>query len=271
MPDDSLIHRAVAVNFANLALGHETFAVEGATFVRQPALPNIYVANFVYDITASTQSDIGRLLARVEEEYAHAPQRVFRTGPGTPPQFEARLALDGYARSDALVLVLEGSLRGEPKPCDIRLVDSEDAWVAYTNLTRANWSERAPRTEAGEVDLSIGDRLAAANRLKSSQIRFWLAYAEGEPRGMFSSWEGPDGVGQVEDLFVLPEWRYRGLATALIHHCVADARSHGAGPIVIVCDPADTPKHMYAAMGWKPTAVAGQYLRSTVRETPGHS
>ena len=51
MLDNAMIHRAIAVNYRNLALGHETFPAAGATFVRQRDLPNIYDANFIYDVT----------------------------------------------------------------------------------------------------------------------------------------------------------------------------------------------------------------------------
>ena len=98
-------------------------------------------------------------------------------------------------------------------------------------------------------------------RIKSPPVRFWLAYLDGEPRAYFASWEGTEGVGQVEDLFTHPDFRHRGLATALIHHCVADARAHGAGPVVIVADPTETPKRIYAAMGFRPVAVKRSYLK----------
>ena len=65
----------------------------------------------------------------------------------------------------------------------------------------------------------------------------------------------------MEDLFTHPEFRHRGLATALIHNCVADCRAHGAGPVVIVCDPGDTPKEMYAAIGFRPIAIKREYWK----------
>ena len=65
----------------------------------------------------------------------------------------------------------------------------------------------------------------------------------------------------MEELYTQPEFRHRGLATALIHHCVADCRSHGAGSVVIVCAPGDTPKQMYAAMGFQPVAVKRNYWK----------
>ena len=84
--------------------------------------------------------------------------------------------------------------------------------------------------------------MLAAHEAKQPPVQYWLAYVDGRPRAYFNSWAGIDGVGQVEDLFTHPDFRHRGLATALIHHCVADARSKGAGPVVIVADPTDTPR-----------------------------
>jgi len=84
---------------------------------------------------------------------------------------------------------------------------------------------------------------------------------DGRAAAYFNSWAGIDGVGQVEDLFTHPDYRHRGLATALIHRCVADCRAKGAGPVVIVSDPADTPKLMYAAMGFRPVALVSNYMK----------
>jgi GNAT superfamily N-acetyltransferase len=105
----------------------------------------------------------------------------------------------------------------------------------------------------------VGDRLALVARLKTPPDRKWLAYVDGAARGMASAWE-MDGVGQVEDVFVEPRSRHRGIATALIHHCVADCRARGAGAVVIVADAADTPQTMYAAMGFRPVATKRRYV-----------
>jgi predicted GNAT family acetyltransferase len=92
-------------------------------------------------------------------------------------------------------------------------------------------------------------------------VQYWLAFVHGEPVAYFNSWAGIDGVGQVEDLFTHPDYRRRGVATALIHHCVAECRRQGAGPVVIVADPTDTPKQIYSAMGFRPIAVCTHYLK----------
>lgn len=261
---DDLARNALAVNYANLALGRDVFHADGATFVRDTALPEIIDANHVVSVTASAPDEIERLLARVEREYAHCAHRVFRLDFTTPPAFAARLALDGYSRSDDLIMLLEGDLLAPDPGHAVRIIDDDAGWRAYDALKQLDWDEYLKRQNRDEA-ASVGEAIARANRSKSPPLRYWLAYLDGEPRGFFTSWEGIDGMGQVEDLFVHPGCRHRGLATSLMRRCVDDCRAQGAGPIVIVCDPTDTPKHMYAAMGYRPIATASSYLRRLPR------
>ena len=259
-----LVRRALDVNQAFLALGNELFQADGATFVRNRSLPEIRDSNHVAHVTASTPDEIDRLLARVEREFAGFPQRRFDLDYATPPAFEARLAHDGYQSNEALVMVREGDLIGEAKSHDIRLVGDDAGWEAYAALHEIDWREYTERL-GRPAHMWVADEMYRSRRAKAPPVRYWLAYVDGEPRAYFASWEGVDGVGQVEDLFTHPQFRHRGLATALIHHCVADCRAHGAGPVVIVCDPDDTPKEMYAAMGFRPIAIKRNWWKKMER------
>ncbi len=253
--DSRIVRCAVEVNFRNLALGHDVFEADGAVFVRNLALPGVYDANFVFGATASDPHAVERLLSRAAREYAHATRLTFRVDPFTPSAFEARLALEGYERSEALVLVLDGTIRAKARPCEIRPVEDDMTWDAYTELKSLDWREHAPTGE----DAAIGRALASSSRLKCPPVRYVLAYEEGRAVGYCNTWEGLDGMGQVEDLFVHPSYRHRGIATALIVHCVESARALGAGSIVIVANATDTAKTMYGAMGWQPVAICREY------------
>ena len=256
---DGLVRRAVDVNWSNLGLGHEIFSTPHATFVRNPALPDVYDANFVFDVTASEPAAVNALLARVAQEYRHAPRFTFRTDPFTPPAFEARLAFDGYEWTDTLLLILEGMVLGARSEVEIRPVEGDAAWFSYAELKYLDWREHAPREKVDAGNSSIVQRLISTNRLKCPPVQYILAYQDGRAVGYSSTWEGTDGVGQVEDIFVRADYRRRGIAAAMIHHCVEIARERGAGPLVIVVDPRNAAKYLYSALGWQPLAVCRQY------------
>ena len=255
-----LVRRALATDYGWMALSNEQFAADGATFIRNPSVPLIRDANQVISVTASSPDAVDRLLARADREFARSPHRQFRLDFTASPEFEARLALEGYERKDTLVMLLEGELAGAAKPHDVRPVERGADWQAYSSLHEIDWREYAERIPGG-IDAGVVEQLMRARRVKSPPVRYWMAYVDGEPRAYLASWEGMDGVGQVEDLFTHTEFRHRGLAAALIHHCVADCRARGAGPVVIVADTADTPKRMYAAMGFRPVATSRTYWK----------
>ena len=259
-----LTGQAIATDYGWMALGNERLESGGATFIRNPSVALIRDANQVISVTASTPGAVDGLLARADREYADCPHRQFRIDFATPPEFEARLALEGYARDETLLMLLEGEPAGTAKPHDIRPVQSEAAWRDYAELHEVDWRERA-ETVPGGIDAAVVEQMMRCRRAKSPPVRYWIAYVDGEAGAYLASWEGLDGVGQVEDLFTHPEFRHRGLATALLHHCVADCRAHGAGPVVIAADITDTPKRMYAALGFRPVATSRTYRRELRR------
>jgi len=253
---------AIGVNSANLALGNETYQLAGATFVRNVDTPNIYDANHVTHITASTPAEIDELLAAADREFTHASHRRFGCDYRTPPEFISSLSLHGgYERSEALIMLLEGDLIGSPPPFDIRPVLTEADWETYWELMILDWNEsHARRSQKPNED--VARQMWRAKKRKQPPVQNWFACHGERPVAYLNSWEGVDGVGQVEDLFCHLDYRNRGYATALLHHCVREARARGAGPVVIVADPTDTPKDIYARMGWRPVAVTSGYLKN---------
>ena len=256
-----LVAKALDVSSAMLALSNEQFEAEGALFVRDRQFPSIYDSNHVTHITASTPAEMDRLLARAEREYEHAAHRRFVVDFRTHPVVTARLALESYARDDTLISLLEGDLIGSPEDHDVRPVETDEDWAAYAGLKRADWNEHSQRLPEPRPGPEIAEAFIQIFRRKAPEVQYFLAYADGRPAAFLSSWPGINGMGQVEDLFALPEYRHRGLATSLLHRCVRDCRDRGARRIVIASDPTDTPKHMYAAMGFVPVALDTHYLK----------
>lgn len=157
------------------------------------------------------------------------------------------------------MLLLDGPLRDTPRRFDIRPMEDDSTWGIYSELKFLDWKEDAARTKGNPEDRTIAQGLAASSRLKCPPVQYAMAYEDGQAVGFCGAWEGMDGVGQVEDLFVHPAYRHRGIATALLHHSVRAARARGAGPVVIVVDPTNTARNLYAALGWQAVAVCRQY------------
>lgn len=260
--DESLIRLAIAVNWRNLALGHETFQAARATCVRNDTLPDIFDANFLFDVTAADPESVTRLLADASLEFAHASEITIRTGPFTPPAVGAWLSVHGWTRREAVVLLLAGAVTRAAVPCDIRPVVTEADWRAYAALKQLDLAGALSEERPGQR-ASLAEGMVTAARLKSPKVEYVLAYTSDEAIGYCSAWRGIEGVGQVEDLFVHPAHRRRGTATALLNHCVDRARQLGAGPIVLVVDPANSARRMYLALGWEPVAECRQFNRPT--------
>jgi GNAT superfamily N-acetyltransferase len=259
--DAELIGRACDAVAGYLQIGNETFEADGATFVRNIDTPRRWDANHVTNVRCSDEASIARLLARADLEYAQYPYRRFDTDPRTPAQFVARLVLEGYEATPELHLVLEGALRATAPVIDIRPIEGEAAWSAYEALYAADIAEMRARQGRADETRDMVVEFMRYKRAKEPAVRYFLAYVDGSAVAYFSSWPGSAGVGVVEDLFTAREYRHRGIATALIARCVADARERGAGPVVIGADPTDTPMRMYAAMGFRPMFVTANYVR----------
>lgn len=243
-----------------LGLGHECHTADLATFVHDPAVPMVHDANHGAAVTAESRAEIDRVLNMAEEVLAPAHDISFKLTPGVPSAFEARLVLEGYRSSAALEMVLEGPLSSEPPDTEVRAVTGEDDWASLWELKRADDREQAVRTgEARSAELS--EQMFLAMKAKAPAVCYFLARVEDRDCAYFSSWPGHGGVGVVEDLFTLPEYRHRGIATALIARAVADSRARGAGPVLIGADPGDTPKQMYAALGFRPLLVMRSYWK----------
>lgn len=249
----SLLTRVIEALDGYQQLGNEVFEAAGATFCRNRAYPRRHDANYVTRVQASTPAEIDALLARVEVEYEGFTHRRIDTDFRTPPPFAARLVVDGWKPGDGLCLLLEGELNltSRPAACEIRLIESDEDWRARQVLMLQDWAESSARS-GSPFDGTLGEPFLAALRGKGPDARNWLAYVDGAPVAFFSSWPGTNGVGQVEDLFTHPAYRKRGVAVALIAHCVADARARGAREVAITADPNDTPKNLYAGMGFRP-------------------
>jgi GNAT superfamily N-acetyltransferase len=258
----NLIARAYESIVGRLALGHETRTQPLAQFVRDPRTPVVYDSNFVADVRARTPDEIESVLGAADSMYRDLGHRQFIWDPEMPAEFEARLHLEEYRSVTELILVLEGPLATRGPQVELRPAEGDSDWRIIRDLCRLDHEEEAEKGFHAAWDREVTAQIVAAKRVKEPGVRFYLARADGVDCAFFSAWPGENGVGQVEDLFTRADFRGRGIGTALIAACVDDARARGAGPILIGARSNDTPKHMYAALGFRPLCVQRNYAKT---------
>jgi len=255
------VQRVCATYAAHLALGHEVEDGPLARFVRCREAPQVYDANAAQRVRAATADAIEAVLEASEAWFAGFDHRQVLCDPETPTPFVARLALEGYTPKPTLQMLLTGALHGPPpRPVEIQPVESEAEWASLERLKRVRDIEDCEKAGRELWGAEVTAQMVRVVRAKAPTVQFFLARFAGRDCAYFSSYPGLDGTGMLEDLFTLPEARGQGLARALIHHCAADARDRGAGPLLIGADPDDTPRKAYATMGFEPVCLTSSWL-----------
>jgi len=156
----------------------------------------------------------------------------------------------GWKSEREVVMVL----RREPD----RVVDTSSVREAAKDevmTLMASWFA-ADFAEQGE------DVLRQLDEYADREWRAWptRAFVTGDALATCKLWS--DGAtAQVEDVFTSPEARGRGHARALVTHAMQVARDEGHDLIFIVADEDDTPKELYAKLGFDPVIRATRVVR----------
>lgn len=244
--------------------GHgNTYAVTPlATFVVNPAHPNVWDANQVSRVSAASPAQIDELLAEMERRFSHAPDRVAITDDFTPPGFVARLAFEDYReRVSVLQMVLDdGATPAGRADLTLREVREAADWDALWRLAVRDFAEGA-RSSGVSFGSDVARGLFAGYRAKRDIAPFFLAEIGGEPVAYGSVVTCPGGVGFIDDLFTLPEFRGRGVASTIVTYGAGLLRARGSRIVCIGALPAERPKRLYAKLGFAPLMLARTWVR----------
>jgi diamine N-acetyltransferase len=153
-------------------------------------------------------------------------------------------------------------------------VPSDNALIRTYIAELADY-ERAPE-KAVATEADIARHVFGEHPL----VRVEMAEWEGRPAGFalwffnFSSWEGKPGV-YLEDLWVRPEFRGKGIGKALLQHLAKRAVEHGCTRYVWQVLDWNTPSiAFYQAMGaqvmteWLTCRVEGEALKRLAESAP---
>ncbi len=242
------------------ALGHQVVRSRHGLIVSDPAHSHLWAANHMSGVRASSPDEIEDALADLDAAFAGSPYRVVDVDALTPPGFVARLPLEDFVEQPAVVLMtLEGPVAaGAPaQRLDIREVASAADWEDFRRLHRLDCARAG-----GPLSDEVVEGLFHGLRQKSGAGRFFLGCLDGRPCGYAAAITAPGGFGMVDEVFTLPAQRRRGVATAMIAHCVATLRADGAGVAFLTALASEHPKKLYARLGFRPAMLARRWVKT---------
>jgi GNAT superfamily N-acetyltransferase len=131
--------------------------------------------------------------------------------------------------------------------------------------------EPAALRSARERSLDDGKRDAEARRqiveftelmAAATPMRTFAARGDRDEIGSFCILFQGDGIGQVDDVTTLEQYRRRGLGTAVVNAAVRASLADGDELTFLVADEADWPKDWYSRLGFEPIGRRYELLRA---------
>ena len=114
----------------------------------------------------------------------------------------------------------------------------------------------------------LADCRAALLRLFASPVaHVWVASVAGRLAGFLAwTWSASTSTGlpvlRVEGLYTLPEYRRRGVASALLQRAVEEARGHGANRLQLETEVDNVrARGLYEGLGFEPLPRKRVYMR----------
>ena len=142
--------------------------------------------------------------------------------------------------------------RGPDRPADHNVREVDEPTL------RPLWAE-AIRLDPHGKDEKVVEQILEHRRDVAEAIptRFFAGEADGRLVAHTELY-CEDAVGQVENVFTLPDYRGRGLARSLVLHAVAESHAAGNDLTFLVADADDWPQRLYEKLGFE---TVGRYAR----------
>ena len=232
--------------------GHAPVERDGVTIVATPAHPTTWDGNFVMAGPGVGPAAVFAALERFDG------WRVVQVDCLTEPGVEAALALAGFEVANTLIEMLAGTVASPlPVPAVGLVAVGEAEWPRFAALVEADHRE-GKRT--GEYDPGVAAGLLEEMRARLGTCAYWLLVEDGVDAGYGMTVACPNGLGLIEHLFTLPDRRGRGLMSAFIVAVAGRLRAAGCDAVFLDAHAGDTPKRLYARLGFEPVALTRTWV-----------
>ena len=134
---------------------------------------------------------------------------------------------------------------------------------------RPLWAEAIRNEPHGKDEILVQQILEHLRALsKAMPTRLFAAEANGKlvaHTALYSE----DGVGQVENVLTLPDYRGRGLARSLVLRAVAESHAAGNDLTFLVADTNDWPQQLYEKLSFETVGRYARFLNASGRRYQG--
>ncbi|HEX2085117.1 MAG TPA: GNAT family N-acetyltransferase [Solirubrobacteraceae bacterium] len=224
---------------------------EHGLLLRTPSLDAVWSVNNAYverPARSLSADDVEALLARrfAGGRFASATIEDEETAARIEPAARER----GWRVEHELFMVLRGRPRHEPGSSEIREGTEAELAALLSRWFAEDFADQGPEA------LRQLDEFARRQRAARPRRAFVSPAADATVSLLIE-----DGVVEVEDVYALPEARGRGHARALLTHALAAARAADGDLVFLVADDDDTPKDLYARLGFAPLTRVTRVVR----------
>ena len=217
-------------------------------------LPRVWSLNFLR-VESGAVPEAAELAAeadRVQGDAGLQHRRITIDDDGLGCRLQQGFSQLGWSVGPLLVMPYRGS--GREANCElVREVDRETLEPVWTaGLDRADWGEdeEAPRQAIGQRRV-IGE---------AGRARYFAAFVDGRVASYCELYT--DGaLGQIEGVLTEPEYRGRGLASAVVTRARLESEAAGHSLTFLLAEEDDWPKELYAKLGFSPVGRVWEFLR----------
>jgi predicted GNAT family acetyltransferase len=154
---------------------------------------------------------------------------------------------------ERFVLMVQRREPDRPAEHEVREVDEQ--------ALRPLWAEAIRNEPHGKDERLVGQILEHRRRISEAvPTRLFAAEADGKLVAHTELYS-EQGVGQVENVVTLPDYRNRGLARALVLRAVAESHAIGNDLTFLVADAGDWPQRLYEKLGFETTGGYARFLK----------
>jgi ribosomal protein S18 acetylase RimI-like enzyme len=260
VPDDDNARVEAFLDWIARATSTRTESWRFGTALFNDDFPNRWDSNFLLVERPMGDVTVTELIAETDRVQAAFRHREIVVGDDVEG---ARLAMafgeHGWEVDRIVNMVLRREPDREHHGIPIDEANFEEVRPLIVEITR----RAHPATSEEEAAMLADYRRVL---IETADARFFVARVAGEPAGYCELYVH-DGVGQVEDVNTLEEFRNRGLARAFVLRAADEARAAGCDLVFLFADANDWPQQLYGKLGFDPVGFSWVFTRPPAGES----